>query len=227
MQNRAAREKLGLSADSKGAKKCSQQYHGTDGPPENCPSCQSLVTAQPVIAESYEPHLNMYIETRAIPRFDADHQLVGLIHVVRDITERKRMEALLESRKTFAENLVQNSAVAAFVLDPAHKVVLWNKACEELKGIAAPDMIGADNHWKPFYEEKRTTLADIVIDRTYDHLSSLRQIFALVPDIERRACRRVVFERQRKEPVHGLRRRPDLRQRGRVPGGNRNAPGHP
>jgi two-component system, cell cycle sensor histidine kinase and response regulator CckA len=171
--NRAARELLHLPEDGMGTAKCFQHFHGTDCPPTDCPSCRSIALSQPVAAESFEPHLNRYIETRAIPRFNSDNEMVGLIHVVRDITKRKHMEALLENQKAFAENLVQNSAVATFVLDPQHKVVLWNKACEELTGIPARDMIGTDSHWMPFYDEKRPTLADIVIDSAYDDLSTL------------------------------------------------------
>jgi two-component system NtrC family sensor kinase len=68
---------------------------------------------------------------------------------------------------------VQNSAVATFALDPQHKVVLWNKACEELTGLPARDVIGTDDHWMPFYDEKRPTLADVVVDGSYDELSTL------------------------------------------------------
>jgi PAS domain S-box-containing protein len=171
--NRAAQERLDLPADGMGTAKCFKLFHGADCPPADCPSCQSISLARPVAAESFEPHLNMYVETRAIPRFNNDNQMVGLIHVVRDITKRKRMEALLENQKAFAENLVQNSAVATFVLDPQHKVVLWNKACEELTGLPARDVIGTGDHWMPFYDEKRPTLADVVVDGAYDDLSSL------------------------------------------------------
>jgi len=171
--NRAARELLDLPGDGMGKAKCFRYFHGADRPPADCPSCRSIAQAQPVAAESFEPHLNRYVETRAIPRFNSDNQMVGLIHVVRDITKRKHMEALLENQKLFAENLVQNSAVATFVLDPQHKVVLWNKACEELTGLPAHDVIGTDDHWMPFYDEKRPTLADIVVDGAYDDLSTL------------------------------------------------------
>ena len=171
--NKAAQEQLGLSAGLIGRAKCFRHFHGTDNPPVDCPSCKSIVSAQPVASESFEQHLNMFVETRAIPRFDADRNMIGLIHVVRNITKRKRMEASLENQKRFAESLIQNSAVATFVLDPQHRVVLWNKACEELTGIAAHDMIGTDDHWRPFYAQKRPTLADIVIDGSFDSLSSL------------------------------------------------------
>ena len=87
-----------------------------------------------------------------------------MIHVVRDITQAQALEARSGKPEAFAENLMQNSAVATFVLDPEHKVVLWNKACEELTGVPAARMIGTDDHWRPFYDEKRPVLADIIID---------------------------------------------------------------
>jgi len=44
----------------------------------------------------FEPHLNKYLEVRAMPRFDHNNEIVGLIHVIRDITERKKVEEALQ-----------------------------------------------------------------------------------------------------------------------------------
>jgi HD-GYP domain-containing protein (c-di-GMP phosphodiesterase class II) len=38
----------------------------------------------------------MFIEIRAIPRLDSRHRLIGLIHVVRDISERKKSEERIQ-----------------------------------------------------------------------------------------------------------------------------------
>ncbi len=81
-----------------GDNKCFKFYHGTDSPLKACPSCSCLVSGEPANFEIYEPHLNMYLEIRAIPRFDRDNNLVGLIHVVRDISERKLLEEKLHER---------------------------------------------------------------------------------------------------------------------------------
>ncbi|MBI4697740.1 MAG: PAS domain S-box protein [Nitrospirae bacterium] len=90
--NKAAEKMLGLPLLTTSREKCYQYYHGTDCPPAGCPSCQTLKTGEASTVEMFEPHLNMHIEIRAIPRFDSEHHMVGLIHVVRDITERKRLE---------------------------------------------------------------------------------------------------------------------------------------
>ncbi|MDO9111758.1 MAG: ATP-binding protein [Desulfatirhabdiaceae bacterium] len=72
--------------------KCFRCYHGTETPPSGCVSCQSLQTGKPSAFEAFEPHLNKHLEIRAMPRFGNDSRIVGLIHVVRDITERKQAE---------------------------------------------------------------------------------------------------------------------------------------
>lgn len=79
-----------------GITKCYKYYHGTEEPLKGCPGCSCLNTGEAASFEIYESHLNMYLEIRAIPRFDGNDQLVGVIHVVRDITERKRMEDRLQ-----------------------------------------------------------------------------------------------------------------------------------
>jgi PAS domain S-box-containing protein len=101
--NKAAKEILNLPIlDPQTINKCFKYYHGTGAPPEGCPSCDCYNTGKPATFEVFEPHLNRFIEIRAIPRFDKEHKLVGLIHVVRDITERKKMEEkLLASEKRF------------------------------------------------------------------------------------------------------------------------------
>jgi PAS domain S-box-containing protein/putative nucleotidyltransferase with HDIG domain len=105
--NTAAEKILGLPILETNKAKCFKYYHGTDSPPERCPSCQCLKTGIAATFEMFEPHLNMFIEIRAIPRFDSSNKLAGLIHIVRDITERKRTEEkmgqLYENIKTEAE----------------------------------------------------------------------------------------------------------------------------
>ncbi|MBI5639683.1 MAG: PAS domain S-box protein [Nitrospirae bacterium] len=93
--NKAAEKILGLPFLDMTEAKCFEYYHGTGCPPEACPSCQCLRTGTPSTNEMFEPHINKFIEIRAIPRFDSRNNLTGLIHVVRDITDRRKLEEQL------------------------------------------------------------------------------------------------------------------------------------
>ena len=90
--NRAAEEMLGLSLPGILKQKCFLSYHGADDPPVKCPSCQTAQTGIESTTEIYEPHLDKYLEIKALPRFDEDKKLMGVVHVVRNITDRKKAE---------------------------------------------------------------------------------------------------------------------------------------
>jgi diguanylate cyclase (GGDEF)-like protein/PAS domain S-box-containing protein len=95
--NKAAEKILELPFRKLLAQKCYKSYHGTDYPPAACPSCQALKTGKPWTGESFEPHLNKYIEIEALPRYDKDNKIIGVVHVVRDITHRKQIEEKLRT----------------------------------------------------------------------------------------------------------------------------------
>jgi diguanylate cyclase (GGDEF)-like protein/PAS domain S-box-containing protein len=63
----------------------------------------------------------------------------------------------------FALKLMELLVIPTFVIDIHGKVIIWNRACERLTGVAAWEVLGTAEHWKGFYEEQRPTLADLVI----------------------------------------------------------------
>ncbi len=65
--------------------------------------------------------------------------------------------------RSFAVKLMQDLVVPTFVLDAACQVIIWNRACERLTGVAAKDVIGTREHWRAFYDAPRPCLADLVV----------------------------------------------------------------
>ena len=100
-----------------------------------------------------------------------------LVHL-EDITERNQAEEMLRESEQLFSSLVQHSAIATFVVDPEHKVLYWNKACEELTGIRAEEVIGTSNHWQAFYAKHRPCLADVIIDNKTEIMDEFYEIHA-------------------------------------------------
>ncbi|GBE04322.1 sporulation kinase E [bacterium BMS3Abin09] len=78
-----------------------------DNPPKGCPTCTSLKNGKPANFEIFEPHLNTYIEIRTMPRLNSDNELIGLIHITRDVTERKEAEKEIRKAKDELELRVE------------------------------------------------------------------------------------------------------------------------
>lgn len=90
--NKAASELLRLPFKEIIGKKCHFLYHGQNTPPQECPSCKMVKSGSASVIEVFEPHLNKFIEVKALPRYDQDGHLTGVVHVLRDITNRRRVE---------------------------------------------------------------------------------------------------------------------------------------
>ncbi len=94
----------------------------------------------------------------------SDVKRMRLKEELKRLKEREEWQGRLLREKMTIEGIVEGSPVPMFVIDKNHRVILWNKACTDLTGSSAQEMIGTDNYHKPFYETKRPFLADFIID---------------------------------------------------------------
>ncbi len=73
--------------------------------------------------EKFEPHLNMFLEIRAMPQFNEKKELIGVIHIVRDITERKQMEDEITSlKKHLLTGMLENEAAFSSIITRSKKM---------------------------------------------------------------------------------------------------------
>ena len=90
-----------------------------------------------------------------------DGEFAGYIEVFTDISEIKEKERELQE-------IINSIPVGTFVIDANHRVRYWNRACEDLTGVKAEEVVGTNKQWYPFYEKERPVLADLVLDNPDD-----------------------------------------------------------
>jgi PAS domain S-box-containing protein len=78
-------------------------------------------------------------------------------------------EKLLREKKT-VEGIIEGSPIPTFVLNRNHKIIRWNRACTELTGFSAAEMIGTENQHIPFYNERRPVIADLIIEKDFESI---------------------------------------------------------
>ncbi|MBA3012336.1 MAG: PAS domain S-box protein [Proteobacteria bacterium] len=75
------------------------------------------------------------------------------------MTER---EDLMEVEKELSQ-IIQGSMIPTFIINNEHILTHWNRACEELTGHDAYELVGTDRQWVPFRSAKRPTMADVIV----------------------------------------------------------------
>jgi len=83
-----------------------------------------------------------------------------------EIERRKKVENQLKTSYHRLNQIIDFLPDPTLVIDHNSKIAAWNKAMEDLSGVAANDMIGKGNHeysW-PFYGELRLILADLALN---------------------------------------------------------------
>ncbi len=86
------------------------------------------------------------------------------------LRERSKWQEKLAGEKRTIDGIIEGFPIPTFVVNREHKVILWNRACKELTGFDAGDMIGTDKHYLPFYSQKRPLIADFIIDNDIEGL---------------------------------------------------------
>ncbi|MDG6243160.1 MAG: PAS domain S-box protein [Methanolobus sp.] len=104
------------------------------------------------------------LETFKAPLFSEYDELIGVVGIARDITGRKQSEAKIQETKDELLQVVNGNPIASFAINRDHEIIYWNRACEKTTGIRENEMIGKKDSWMAFYEEKRPTLADLIVD---------------------------------------------------------------
>jgi PAS domain S-box-containing protein len=69
----------------------------------------------------------------------------------------------IREAKRYMDEIFDRYPLPTFVLDKNHRVIQWNKSCEELSGIPADEILGK-KVWDGFHVSDKGSLGDILID---------------------------------------------------------------
>jgi PAS domain S-box-containing protein len=105
--NKAMADRLGLTTKQCIGLKCHETVHGLPQPATFCPLVLTYQDGQQHIAEVHESRLGGDFLVSTTPLCDAQGELIGTVHVARDITEHKQAEAAIQRAHDDLEILVQ------------------------------------------------------------------------------------------------------------------------
>ncbi|MCK6374534.1 MAG: PAS domain S-box protein [Zoogloea sp.] len=108
----------------------------------------------------------------SITRTDIEGQCTAVCSLV-DITDRKLAESAQKQAKQLLAQIIDGDPVPTLVIDASHVVTHWNRACEQILGLPAAEMVGTRRQWEAFYGSERPILADLIVSGTVDEIIGL------------------------------------------------------
>jgi PAS domain S-box-containing protein len=92
--NKAFAEMFGMEPEQIIGKHCYELHNGAK-PILDCPHQRTLATKKPAAAEFYESQLGKFLSESTSPIFNDEGQVIGTVHITRDITSQKQQNERL------------------------------------------------------------------------------------------------------------------------------------
>ncbi len=111
--------------------------------------------------------LKVFVETNSTV-IKKSEKPVGIITIIRDITERRKMEQALRESEELYSNVFESISDGILVLDTDFYYTYWNKGMEEVSRVSRDDVINSGDHaWEIF--------PDLFDDNTREMLNKAMQ----------------------------------------------------
>ncbi len=140
--NEAAVRFLNLPMDNVIGKKCFTLLLGTEDPPERCPYERMMETRQHEEAEIYLAEKDLWLYVSVDPVLDGHGNVLDVVYIAKDITDRKRSEnALRLSEERFRE-LYDHAPVGYHEYDSEGRITNVSLTDLEMLGYTREEMVG-------------------------------------------------------------------------------------
>ena len=139
--NAATSRMLGMPLEEIIGKKCWQLVHGTPEAPEDCPLKCADRTNLHGETELFLPDKGIWIEISTNRLSDDKGDAAGVVHVLRDVTDRRRTEQALEESEAKFRSIVENLPMGVHL----YELQTDGRLCFAGANPAAEEILGVDH----------------------------------------------------------------------------------
>jgi PAS domain S-box-containing protein len=119
---------------------CCEIMHGTNEPIEWCPMVRMIESHH---KESSIAQIgDRWCEISVDPVINDEGTLIGAVHIITDITERRKVERELKESEEKYRYLIENSLEGVWVIDSNANAILINPSMAKMLGYTAEEMVG-------------------------------------------------------------------------------------
>jgi len=144
--NQAMAAKLGIAPGEAVGRKCHEMVHRTAVPHQFCPHAKVLANGMEHTVEILEENLGGYFLVTASPLRDSRGNLLGSVHIARDITAHKQAEAAMAHLSRQMELILNSAGEGIFGADNEGKVTFVNPAMAQMLGWDIAELLGQPIH---------------------------------------------------------------------------------
>lgn len=142
-------------------KHCYEARYGLDRPCKEIGGfCFLEDQLEDIKAKGFVSTYKEYIDENGVSRFDViivapifneQGEIVQLLELSRDVTERLTLQQEVQKSKTFFENVIQSTVDGIVVVDTKGNVLIFNEGMEQLTGFTANEIM-EKGHLSSFYD---------------------------------------------------------------------------
>ena len=144
---------------------------------------QIMVSGQPIVAREWKVPSDdgqmIWLSEHKIPLMDENGEVIGLLGISRDITERMQAERALQESERRYRTLIENQGEGIGIVDEEERFTFANPAAHELFGLSPGELVGRN-------------LSEFVDAETFDRIRSQTEV--------RRSGERSVYELEINRP---------------------------
>jgi PAS domain S-box-containing protein len=140
--NRAMAASIGISSEQAIGKRCYEVMHNSSTPPLHCPHTLLLADGNEHTEEIHEDNLGGDFLVTTSPLHDADGNLIGSVHIARDVTERRKIERALLQKTEELDQYFSTSLDLFCIADTEGNFRRLNPQWEKTLGYTLAELEG-------------------------------------------------------------------------------------